>query len=77
MAGATAKERLKELKDTARDWFSKERQRLTNEYEFLDAISKKRGGGDSIQEDNASSASALLVNSINEYLGTPLSPSGG
>ena len=69
---ATAAQRLDELKKAADEYFSKEKTRLTAEFDFLDAISKKRGGSVGLQDANAEGASSILVDSINEYLGKPL-----
>jgi hypothetical protein len=74
---ATAADRLKELKDAANEYFAKEKLRLNAEYDFLDAISKKRGGSVGLQDANVSGASRILVDSINDYLGRPLQPKGG
>jgi hypothetical protein len=73
MAGdATA--RLAELKQAASEYFTAEKQRLNNQYNFLDAISKKRGGTVGLQDVNAEGASKILVDSINDYLGKPPAP---
>lgn len=74
MAG-TAAQRLQDLKSAADDWFSKEKQRLQAQFDFLDAISKKRGGSVGLQDANAQGASKILANSIGDYLGSPLQPS--
>ena len=73
----SAVERLAELETAANEFFALERVRLQAQYDFLDAIAKKRGANISLQDINALGASKLLVNSINEYLGKPLEPSGG
>lgn len=73
----SAKDRLNELKDAANDWFSKEQKRLQAQFDFLDAISKKRGGTVGLQDANAEGASKILVNTINDYVGTPISPDEG
>ena len=73
---ATAVEKLAELEAAADEYFSLERARLNAQYDFLDAIAKKRGAGISLQDLNAAGASQILVNSINEYLGRPLKPKG-
>ena len=73
---ATATQRLAELKAAANEYFAKERLRLTAEYDFLDAISKKRGGSVGLQDVNAKGASVILVDSINEYLGKAREPKG-
>lgn len=65
----TARQRLDELEQAANDYFSKEKTRLEAQFQFLDAISKKRGGNISLQNLNADGASQILVNSINDYLG--------
>ncbi len=70
----TAAKRLQDLKDAADDWFSKEKKRLQAQFDFLDAISKKRGGSVGLQNANAQGASKILANSINDYLGSPLQP---
>lgn len=70
----SATERLKELESAAKEWFAKERKRLEAQFDFLDAIAKKRGGSVGLQDANAEGASKILVNSINEYLDKPLSP---
>jgi len=69
MAGAV--DRLNELKAAASDYFSSEKTRLQAQYDFLDAISKKRGGTVGLQDVNADGASKILVDSINAYLGKP------
>ncbi len=71
---ATASDRLDELKSAANDYFQSENKRLQAQYDFLDAISKKRGGTVGLQDANAAGASKILVDSINEYLGSPISP---
>lgn len=68
MAGNAVK-RLEELEKAATEWFSSEKKRLNAQYDFLDAISKKRGGTVGLQDANADGASVILVDSINEYLG--------
>ena len=73
---ASTTDNLNKLKQAASDYFTSEKQRLNAEYSFLDAISKKRGGAASLQDSNAQNASDILVNSINDYLGSPLSPDG-
>jgi len=45
------------------------------QFDFLDNISKKRGGSVGLQDANAQGASKILANSINDYLGSPLEPS--
>ncbi len=69
MANATAKQRLDELEQAAKDYFAKEQTRLQAEYDFLTNIAKKRGGNVSLQDINSAGASKILVNSINDYLG--------
>jgi hypothetical protein len=71
-----AQERFNELKSAAEEYFKKEKQRLEAQYSFLDAIVKKRGGDVGLQEANAEGASRILANSINDYLGKPIKPSG-
>lgn len=73
MASEAAK-RLEELKSAAKEYFTAEKKRLNNQYDFLDAISKKRGGAVGLQDANAEGASKILVDSINDYLGKPTSP---
>lgn len=73
MAGDAVK-RLNELKKAATEWFSSEKKRFNAQYDFLDAISKKRGGTIGLQDANADGASKILVDSINDYLGRPTSP---
>lgn len=68
MAGAATK-RLNELQTAASEYFSSELKRLNAQYDFLDAISKKRGGTIGLQDANAAGASDILVDSINEYIG--------
>lgn len=68
----SAQERLQELKEAANEYFAKEKTRLNAEYDFLDAISKARGGNVGLQDANAEGASEILVNSINDYLGRPV-----
>ncbi len=74
---ANATELLDTLKSAAEEWFASEKKRLTAEYSFLDAIAKKRGGTAGLQDANAQGASKILVDSINEYLGSPFSPDEG
>lgn len=74
MAGEAVK-RLEELQKAAAEWFTAEKKRLNAQYDFLDAISKKRGGTVGLQDANAEGASKILVDSINDYLGRPNSPS--
>ena len=74
MAGE-AKKRLDELKAAAKEYFTAEKKRLNNQYSFLDAISKKRGGTVGLQDANAEGASKILVDSITTYLGKPATPS--
>lgn len=69
-----ATNRLLALKSAASEYFTAERKRLQAEYNFLDAISKKRGGAVALQDTNADGASKILVDSINDYLGRPTSP---
>ncbi len=71
---ADAVKRLEELKTAAAEYFAAEKKRLNNQYSFLDAISKKRGGTVGLQDANAEGASKILVDSINEYLGRPVAP---
>ena len=66
-----AQDRLKVLKTAADTWFSQQTKYYNAEYDFLDSISKKRGGTIGLQDANAEGASVILVNSINEYLGKP------
>lgn len=73
MAGESVK-RLDELEKAAKEWFASEKKRLNAQYDFLDAISKKRGGAIGLQDANAEGASKILVDSINDYLGRPTSP---
>jgi adenine C2-methylase RlmN of 23S rRNA A2503 and tRNA A37 len=68
----TAKQRLDELEKAADEYFAKERTRLEAEYTFLDNIAKRRRGNAALQDLNSEGASAILVDSINEYLGRPL-----
>lgn len=74
MAGDATK-RLDELQAAAKEYFVSEKTRLNNQYAFLDAISKKRGGIVGLQDANAEGASKILVDSINDYLGKTVSPS--
>jgi len=71
---ASPTERLQELKEAADEYFALEKARLNAQFDFLDAISKKRGGNVGLQDANAEGASQILVNSINEYLGRPIEP---
>lgn len=73
MAGEASK-RVDELEKAASEYFSSEKKRLNAEYNFLDAISKKRGGTVGLQDANAEGASKILVDTINEYLGRSTSP---
>lgn len=66
-----AQDRLKELSKAAEDWFGKEQNRLEAEYDFLDKIAQKRGGSKGLQALNTEGASAILANSIDDYLGKP------
>ena len=68
MAGDATK-RVEELEKAAAEWFASEKKRLNAQYDFLDAISKKRGGSVGLQDANAEGASKILVDSINDYLG--------
>jgi hypothetical protein len=70
-----AVKRLDELEQAAGEWFTSEKKRLNAQYEFLDSISKKRGGTVGLQDANAEGASKILVDSINDYLGRATSPS--
>ncbi len=74
MAGDAVK-RIDELEKAASEWFASEKKRLNAQFSFLDAISKKRGGTVGLQDANADGASAILVDSINDYLGRATSPS--
>lgn len=74
MSGS-AVQRLDELEQAAKEWFTSEKKRLNAQFDFLDAISKKRGGAVGLQDANADGASAILVDSINDYLGRATSPS--
>lgn len=74
MAGEALK-RLEELQKAGSEWFSTEKKRLNAQYDFLDAISKKRGGTVGLQDANAEGASQILIDSINDYLGRPTTPS--
>lgn len=64
-----AQDRLKALKTAADKWFSQQTKYYNAEYDFLDQISKKRGGTVGLQDANAAGASVILANSINDYLG--------
>ncbi len=64
-----ARQRLDDLESAATAYFSSEKKRLRAEYDFLVAISKKRGGVERLQDANADGASQILVDSINDYLG--------
>lgn len=68
MAGDAVK-RLEELQKAGAEWFAAEKKRLNAQYDFLDSISKKRGGTVGLQDANAEGASKILVDSINDYLG--------
>lgn len=70
----TATQRLQDLKTAADNYFSKEQKRLQAQYDFLNNIAQKRGGSVGLQNANAQGASDILANSINDYLGAPLSP---
>lgn len=74
MAGDAVR-RIDELEKAASEWFASEKKRLNAQFDFLDAISKKRGGTVGLQDANADGASAILVDSINDYLGRATSPS--
>ncbi len=73
MAGDAVK-RIDELEKAAGEWFASEKKRLNAQFDFLDAISKKRGGTVGLQDANADGASVILVDSINDYLGRATSP---
>lgn len=73
MAGK-ATQRVEELKTAADEYFAAEEKKLNAQYDFLDAISKKRGGTVGLQDANAEGASKILVDSINDYLGKPVAP---
>lgn len=72
MANASAD--LDTLKQAATDYFTSEKKRLNAESDFLTAIANKRGGAAGLQDANAEGASKIMVDSINTYLGSPLSP---
>jgi hypothetical protein len=74
VAGEAVK-RIDELEKAAGEWFASEKKRLNAQFDFLDAISKKRGGTVGLQDANADGASTILVDSINDYLGRVTSPS--
>jgi hypothetical protein len=74
---ANATDLLDTLKSASEEWFASEKKRLNAEYNFLDAIAKKRGGTAGLQDANAQGASKILVDSISEYLGKPFSPDEG
>jgi hypothetical protein len=71
---AGSQKRLEELESAAEAYFSSEKKRLEAEYNFLDAISKKRGGTVGLQDANAEGASQILADSINDYLGRAIEP---
>ncbi len=66
--------RLGELQAAAKEYFAAEKKRLNNQYSFLDAIGKKRGGTAGLQDANAEGASKILIDSISDYLGKPVAP---
>lgn len=70
-----AVKRVDELEKAATEWFASEKKRLTAQFNFLDTISRKRGGTVGLQDANADGASVILVDSINDYLGRATSPS--
>ena len=70
----TSLKRVEELEQAAREYFSSEKKRLQAQYDFLDSISRKRGGTIGLQDENAEGASKILVDSINDYLGRPNNP---
>ncbi len=72
MAGQSSN--LDTLKQVATTYFTSEKKRLNAEYDFLKAIASKRGGVAGLQDANASGASKIMVDSVNAYLGSPLSP---
>lgn len=63
---------LKTLKDAAEKYFNLQEQYINNEYNFLDAISKTRGGVVGLQDENAEGASVILTGALNDYLGKPI-----
>lgn len=69
-----SEDRLKNLKQAADTWFGKQERYYNAEYDFLDQISKKRGGTVGLQDANAQGASAILENSIKEYIGKAPEP---
>ena len=71
---ATPTSRLNELKEAASEYFALEKTRLNAQYDFLDAVSKARGGDVGLQDANAKGASKILVDSINEYIGKAPEP---
>lgn len=71
---ADSQKRLNELESAAASYFSSEKKRLEADYNFLDAISKKRGGTVGLQDANAEGASQILADSINDYLGRAIEP---
>lgn len=73
---ASRAQRLDELKAAATEYFTGEKKAIEGRFQFLDNISKKRGGSTGKFEDaNDKGASVLLANSINDYLGEPLKSS--
>jgi hypothetical protein len=69
-----SEQRLADLKKAADTWFGQRRRYYNAEYDFLDEISKKRGGTVGLQDANAVGASVILEISINEYLGKAPEP---
>lgn len=59
---------LKELKKTGDEFVQKEKERLTNEANALDAILKGRTGGAGIQTLNTQLASAVAKRDMADYL---------
>ena len=75
MATTASQDRMKALKAAADQWFKDQKAYIDAEYDFLNSIAATRGGTVGLQDANAAGASAILANSINDYLGQPLEPS--
>lgn len=70
MPGAVS--RLEDLKRAADDYFSKEQARLSAQADFIDAILRARNSAVTVQDITSDYAGGIMVDSINDYLGTPL-----
>jgi len=63
----TKNQRLKNLEDAAKKYIDREKKILNAEYDFLDKILSARGYS-KVEDQNNSSASDLLINSLKDFL---------